>query len=275
MLTISQLAAYAGVTVRAVRHYHRIGLLAEPERDHSGYRTYDAAAVVRLIRIRTLAGAGVPLARVQELLDASPAEFTAGVQAIDRKLREQIRHLQSTRQRLARLAAGEQLALPQSVVDYLDALRALGVDERYIELERDSWIMIAAQVPEHIETMIAKKHEELDDPDMQQLYRLLSQALDWSADDPGVVEIADILERMMTRAVAEGDTGAHVFEDSFVELLDATTVESSPVAKRLLTILQERGWRGWTRIERVPDRTGPVTAPVDHEHGPDPLVPAG
>ena len=50
MLTISRLAAYAGVTVRAVRHYHRIGLLAEPERDRSGYRTYGAAAVVRLIR---------------------------------------------------------------------------------------------------------------------------------------------------------------------------------------------------------------------------------
>ena len=30
MLTIGQLAAYAGVTVRAVRHYHQIGLLPEP-----------------------------------------------------------------------------------------------------------------------------------------------------------------------------------------------------------------------------------------------------
>lgn len=42
MLTISQLAPYAGVTV-PVRHYHQTGLLAEPERDHSGYRSYDAA----------------------------------------------------------------------------------------------------------------------------------------------------------------------------------------------------------------------------------------
>ena len=75
MLTISQLAAYAGVTVRAVRHYHQIGLLPEPARDRSGYRTYGAADVVRLIRIRTLAEAGVPLARVQELLDATPEEF--------------------------------------------------------------------------------------------------------------------------------------------------------------------------------------------------------
>ena len=29
MLTIGQLASYAGVTVRAVRHYHQIGLLPE------------------------------------------------------------------------------------------------------------------------------------------------------------------------------------------------------------------------------------------------------
>ena len=61
MLTIGQLAAYAGVTVRAVRHYHAKGLLPEPIRDPSGYRRYDAAAVVELIRIKTLAEAGVPL----------------------------------------------------------------------------------------------------------------------------------------------------------------------------------------------------------------------
>ncbi|MEO3796883.1 MerR family transcriptional regulator [Nonomuraea sp. B10E15] len=35
MLTIGELASYAGVTVRAVRHYHAKGLLPEPERDRS------------------------------------------------------------------------------------------------------------------------------------------------------------------------------------------------------------------------------------------------
>jgi DNA-binding transcriptional MerR regulator len=265
MLTISQLAAYAGVTVRAVRHYHQIGLLPEPERDHSGYRTYDAAAVVRLIRIHTLADAGVPLARVQELLDASPEEFAGGVQEIDKDLRADIRRLQGTRKRLARLAAGEHLALPQSVVDYLDRLRGLGVEERYIELERDAWIMVAAQGPHLIDSVIAKKHEELDDPDMVKLYSLLSGALDWPADDPRVVEVADIMERLMIRAVEAGEVGEvseagevsaegidNQFVDQFVDLLDATMVESSPAAARLVAILEERGWRGWTRIERVP-----------------------
>ncbi|WP_028062795.1 MerR family transcriptional regulator [Solirubrobacter soli] len=252
MLTISRLAAYAGVTVRAVRHYHQIGLLAEPERDHSGYRNYDAAAVVRLIRIRTLADAGVPLARVQELLDAGPDEFARSIDDIDKQLRAEIRGLQGNRRRIARLAAGEHLALPQGVVDYLDRLRGLGVDERYIELERDSWIMIAAQVPDQIESVIASKHKELDDPDMVELYRLLSEAIDWPADDPRISEIADILERLMIRAMDAGQVGTDPFEDSFVDLLDATAVESSPLAERLLEILEERGWKGWTRIERLP-----------------------
>src|SRR3954462_11009953 len=105
MLTISQLAAYAGVTVRTVRHYHAKGLLPEPERDRSGYRRYDAAAVVELVRIRTLADAGVPLSRVRELLAAGDREFAAAVEDIDRRLRAEIRARQRHRERIAKLAA--------------------------------------------------------------------------------------------------------------------------------------------------------------------------
>ncbi|WP_459755692.1 hypothetical protein [Streptomyces sennicomposti] len=61
------------------------------------------------------------------------------------------------------------------------------------------------------------------------------------------------MERLMIRAVEAGEAGADDgIDDQFVDLLDSTTVESSPHAARLLAILEERGWRGWTRIERVP-----------------------
>jgi len=39
-MRIGELAAIAGVTTRTVRHYHRIGLLPEPERQSNGYREY-------------------------------------------------------------------------------------------------------------------------------------------------------------------------------------------------------------------------------------------
>src|ERR1700712_626472 len=112
MLTISQLASYAGVTVRAVRHYHAKGLLPEPGRDLSGYRRYDAAAVVELIRIRTLADAGVPLSRVRELLSADDDEFRAAVGDIDRRLRAEIRERPRHRRKIVQLVAGDNLPLP-------------------------------------------------------------------------------------------------------------------------------------------------------------------
>jgi hypothetical protein len=34
-----------------------------------------------------------------------------------------------------------------------------------------------------------------------------------------------------------------------------TMAESAPAPKRLLALLEERGWQGWTRLERVPGRT--------------------
>src|SRR3954464_2391998 len=123
MLTIGQLASYAGLTTRAVRHYHQVGLLPEPERDASGYRRYDAAAVVRLIRIRTLAEAGVPLARVRELLDADAETFAVAISDIDRQLRAQVRALQEHRRRIAQLCSSDALAVPEEVADYLDRLR--------------------------------------------------------------------------------------------------------------------------------------------------------
>jgi DNA-binding transcriptional MerR regulator len=256
MLTISQLASYAGVTVRTVRHYHQFGLLAEPERDHSGYRSYDAAAVVRLIRIRVLADAGVPLARVQELLLAGPDEFARAIEEIDKALSADIRRLQTNRKRIAKLAAGDNLALPQNVVDYLDRLRGLGIGEGYIQLERDAWIMLAPQIPLDIDSVVAEKHRQLDeDPDMTRLYRLLSSVSEWSPDDPRVVELADVVEGIRIRAVESGEVeiGEADASDPLAALLDAAMIESTPVARRLLAILEERGWRGWTQLERVPD----------------------
>ncbi|TDN92801.1 MerR family transcriptional regulator [Microbacterium sp. BK668] len=256
MLTIGQLASYAGVTVRTVRHYHQIGLLPEPERDHSGYRSYDTAAVVRLIRIRVLAEAGVPLARVQQLLLAGPDEFAQAVQEIDEGLRADIRRLQRNRELIAKLAAGDHLTLPQTVPDYLDRLRRLGVGEAYIELERDAWVMLAAQDPGSIGPVIAEKNRHLDeDPDMTRLYRLLSSAPGWAPHDPRVVELADLVEHLRIRALQRGEleiSSTHQ-ADPVTTLLDAAMTESAPVARQLLTILEQRGWRGWNRIERIPE----------------------
>src|SRR5262245_25546882 len=74
-ITIGQAAAFAGVTVKTVRHYHKQGLIEEPRRDNFGYRRYGSADLLRLVQVRTLAAAGVPLAEIGAILDADPDRF--------------------------------------------------------------------------------------------------------------------------------------------------------------------------------------------------------
>src|SRR5690348_3441187 len=126
MITIGRLADYAGVSVKAVRHYHERGLLAEPERDSSGYRRYTAQDAIELVKIRTLADAGVPLTRIKDLLDAGPDALAAAITEIDAGLRDRITQLRRTRDRLARLRGGDRLFVAPEVADYLDDLRELG-----------------------------------------------------------------------------------------------------------------------------------------------------
>lgn len=253
MLTISQLASYAGVTVRAVRHYHAKGLLPEPERDHSGYRRYDAAAVVELVRIRTLADAGVPLSRVQELLAAEDEEFAAAVEDIDRRLRAEIRERQRHRERIAKLAAGDSLALPAEAVAYLDRMRELGFRERLIEVERDSWILIAAQMPDEVPALMAIKHAQIEHEALRRLYLDIGDLADCGPDDPRLPAVADRVAAFIEAAAAQaaGVEEEHPVSDDLVALLDAAFLESFPCAPNLLELLEERGWTGWTNIRRI------------------------
>ena len=198
MLTIGQLAAYAGVTVRAVRHYHHIGLLPEPERDASGYRRYGATAVVSLIKIRTLANAGVPLSQIPQMLEADASAFAETVRRIDGQLRDEIERLETSRKQIAQLAAGDSLALPPEVAYYLDRLRQIGASERMVDGERDGWILVAARWPDHIREWMPRKLAELDNPQLVRLYRLLSEIFDSDTgnDDPRLAEAADIMADM-------------------------------------------------------------------------------
>ena len=256
MLTIGELAAYAGVTVRAVRHYHAKGLLPEPERDHSGYRRYDAGAVVELLRIRTLAEAGVPLARVRELLQAGEEEFAAAVADIDRRLEAEIQERQRHRERIARLSPGDGLALPSEVVGFLDRLRALGVDERIVQAERDGWIPLAARSPGRVAEWIARKQEQIGDPEFTAFYLDLSEALGRGDDDPALVELADRVAAYLTELADErGEEylgGPAGFEPTFVELMDTLAFDTVPAARRLIELLKQRGWDGWTALRRPP-----------------------
>jgi DNA-binding transcriptional MerR regulator len=68
---IGEFAKLAGVTVRALHHYDRIGLL-KPERTSSGFRVYDLKGLERLEQIAALKFLGIPLKEIRLLLKHGP-----------------------------------------------------------------------------------------------------------------------------------------------------------------------------------------------------------
>ncbi|GAA3061141.1 MerR family transcriptional regulator [Pseudonocardia yunnanensis] len=97
-----ELADLAGTTVRAVRHYHDVGLLEVPRRRANGYKQYGVAHLVRVLRIKRLADLGFTLPQIAELGDADqhPREALRGLDAhlartLDRlqDVRTEVRHI--------------------------------------------------------------------------------------------------------------------------------------------------------------------------------------
>jgi len=63
-LTVKQLAAISGVTVRTLHHYDEIGLLTPAHVGANGYRYYGRAELMRLQRILFHRELGVPLGEI-------------------------------------------------------------------------------------------------------------------------------------------------------------------------------------------------------------------
>ncbi len=245
MITIGQLADYAGVTIKAVRHYHQRGLLEEPPRDSSNYRRYSVKHAIALVKIKTLADAGVPLARIKELLAANPQRFATAITEIDRKLQERVAELQRTRERIAQLSGGDRLFVSAEVADYLDRLRELGVSQRTVQMERDMWILMQSVSPKQSAIWIADKSDAIREPEFRAIYLKYDEAFDWSADDPRLDELADRTQRWFAKRHGRSKDRKRLVQDPTITQLIATSFDgTSPAWDRLAEIAMQRKARG-------------------------------
>ncbi|WP_063130229.1 MerR family transcriptional regulator [Nocardia fusca] len=192
-LTIGHAAEFVGVTIKTVRHYHRLGVVAEPERDSSGYRRYRSADLLRLVQVRTLAGAGVPLAEIGDLLDADPERFATALSDVDRRLAERIEDLIARRETLCRLAQGDRVLLPDRACTVLDRLAELGFSPDYVAGQREGLVLARALIPEIFDSFLTRLEHGLDDPEWIELTKRGWEAMSWDPDDPRIEELASAL----------------------------------------------------------------------------------
>ncbi|MFD1544983.1 MerR family transcriptional regulator [Nonomuraea guangzhouensis] len=189
-VTIGQAAAFVGVTVKTVRHYHKLGLVEEPERDGSGYRRYGSAELLRLVQARTLAAAGVPLAEIGSLLDADATLFAAALADVARQLTERIEELTARRDTLYRLADGDRALLPDRAVALLEQMSGHGFSADEVAATREGWVLAKALVPEGFDDYLAHFEHALEDTRLVALTRRAAEAVFWEPDDPRIAELA-------------------------------------------------------------------------------------
>src|SRR5579864_2040104 len=94
MYRVSDFAEKAGVTVRTLHHYDRLGLLKPSGRTEAGYRLYGERDLARLQQIVTLKFIGLPLANIRTLLDSAELDINATLRLQRQLLKEKGRQLE-------------------------------------------------------------------------------------------------------------------------------------------------------------------------------------
>ena len=103
-MRIGELAGLVGISTRAIRHYHHVGLLPEPARKANGYREYSLRDAVELARVRRLTELGLSLDEVGDALARDAGrDLVEILRELDADLARQEAGLRQRRARLARL----------------------------------------------------------------------------------------------------------------------------------------------------------------------------
>ena len=86
--TVKQLAELAGVSIRTLRYYDKIGLLKPAYRTESGYRHYKRAELLKLQQILFYKELGVSLKEIQQILSDPEFDLIQALQTHKQKLLE-------------------------------------------------------------------------------------------------------------------------------------------------------------------------------------------
>lgn len=189
LLKIHDFAARAGVTVKALRYYHRLGLL-EPRRTGAGHRRYTPDDLDRIELITALKYLGFSLKQIKGILQRPAAELPRAIALRRQGAAEMQLRLDVTRKALE--AAGQLLddgaAADSTVLDRLTELvhthaAASAMRKYYTE---EGW------------ERRRRLYEEGPDREWRELYRTLSALV---GEDPASDRVQAALDRWLALSV--------------------------------------------------------------------------
>ncbi|MFI8892566.1 MerR family transcriptional regulator [Streptomyces paradoxus] len=250
-MRIGELAAVVGVTTRAVRHYHHLGLLPEPERRANGYREYGLRHAVVLARIRRLTELGLGLAEVRDVLaDDAGKDLVEVLTELDEDLARQEEALRERRARLRTLLDAEGGVPAEGPVSPELAALFAGTahlsDSPMAAKDREIIAFLETAMPAGArEQMVSSIGEALGSPEAVaragEAYALLDALAGAERDDPRVDEAA----RALAGCIPPGlfpEAGELDQDDGFLRAFydDLSPAQAEAIRRALRILTEER-----------------------------------
>ena len=193
LFRVHEFAELAGVTVKALHHYDRLGLL-KPTRSQAGYRLYAEQDLERLEQIIALKFLGVPLKQIRSVLDRTELELRNAlrlqIEALEEKQRQLARTIRAVRAAEKSIEPGQTAApvLLKRIIEAIEMQNDLEGMKKYFSEE--AWVK---QRP---------RYENGPSPEWQAIYREAGALL---AEDPASDAALAMAGRWLERL--ESETG--------------------------------------------------------------------
>ncbi len=266
-LYIGEVAEVLGITANAVRYYHEIGLVPEPERSEGGYRLYGAREMLLLQRIRRLRSLGLSLEQVRGILGESEGEerLRSALQSQLEEISAQILELEERRERIGRaLSEDDAEALSRPTASLPEELEEFVAEHsKASEGRRNFWELFRAfRWPKELLDELAKMRREEKElreahPDAARLGDELFERFDALERVPeGSREVErladDYFDKYLNEGLLESDPREMEMMDRFLKVFERNGVFArllgnlamtsfSPAQRKFLKLLQERG----------------------------------
>ncbi|MFE1831703.1 MerR family transcriptional regulator [Streptomyces yangpuensis] len=242
-MRIGEIAAVVGVTTRAIRHYHHVGLLPEPERRPNGYRAYGVRDAVLLARVRRLTELGLGLDEVRDVLADDVGRDLADVlEELDADLARQEAEIKERRRRLAVLLAagpGEGEPLSPALAELL--ARAPRTTSPTAAKDREHLTLLDVPGADGQE-IYAALGTVAADPAVLALYERLDELADAPVDDPRIpglaAELVAAVPDEVFAAIPRDGTVVAGFKEA---LLAEYAPAQAEVVRRVMEAFIERG----------------------------------
>ncbi|MFD9101352.1 MerR family transcriptional regulator [Streptomyces virginiae] len=244
-MRIGEIAAVVGVTTRAIRHYHHVGLLPEPERRPNGYRAYGVRDAVLLARVRRLTELGLSLDEVRDVLaDDAGRDLADVLEELDADLARQEAEIKERRRRLAvLLAAGPGEGEPLSPALAALLAKAPRTTSPTAAKDREHLTLLDASGAGGQE-IYAALGPLAEDPGVLALYERLDELADAPVDDPRIPGLAAELVAAVPDEVFAAIPRDGVVVTGFKEALLAEYAPAqAEVVRRVMEAFMDRGGR--------------------------------